>query len=214
MTSNKKTILSVDDDPTNLFIIEECLNDQYTVISADSGKKAVELLKDNPTSLPDIILLDVMMPQMDGFQTLAKIREIDKEIPVIFITALGRQEDICKGLEAGAQDYIIKPFHLQELKSRVDTHIKASNYLKLTKETIKIETVKAMITSIAHEINNPLTVVMSNVEFITPTGEEDQKILETINNNLTRIANIIKKIEHLEHVEFSNYIGTKKMLQL
>ncbi|MBF0297222.1 MAG: response regulator [Oligoflexia bacterium] len=213
--NQKAVILSVDDDPTNLLIIEQCFLDNHIIISTSSGKDALEKLsKKENMQIPDLVLLDIMLPEMDGFEIIKKIREINSEIPVIFITALTSPEDICKGLTAGAQDYITKPFNIQELRSRVNTHLNAGRYLKLVQEISHLEAVQAMITSLAHEINNPLTIALSNLDFIDCVDEEQNSIKSTINNNLLRIATVIKKIEHLKKIEFTSYFGNKKMIKL
>ena len=114
--SRSRRVLVVDDEPRMIHFIRLNLeHDGYEVIEATSGTEALENLRDR---LPDLILLDVMMPEMDGFETLQLLREIST-VPVIMLTAKGEEEDRVRGLELGADDYITKPFSPREMVSRV-----------------------------------------------------------------------------------------------
>lgn len=114
--SRSRRVLVVDDEPRMIHFIRLNLeHDGYEVIEATSGTEALEQLRDR---LPDLILLDVMMPDMDGFETLQLLREIST-VPVIMLTAKGEEEDRVRGLELGADDYITKPFSPREMVSRV-----------------------------------------------------------------------------------------------
>lgn len=127
----KNTILIVDDTPENIDILVELLEDFDKQI-AINGADALETAFENP---PDLILLDIMMPEMDGYEVCKKLRADDrtKDIPVIFLTAKTQKEDIVKGFEAGGQDYITKPFDVHELMERVKTHLE----LKTQRELLK-----------------------------------------------------------------------------
>jgi len=115
-TSRKYRILVVDDERRMVgFIRLNLEQDGFEVIEAYNGSEALERLRD---SLPDLILLDVMMPDIDGFEVLRLIREIS-QVPVIMLTAKGEEDDKVKGLELGADDYVTKPFSPRELVSRV-----------------------------------------------------------------------------------------------
>ena len=116
-------ILVVDDTPANIGVLLEALeNASYQVLVAESGHSALAQLEH---VTPDVILLDVMMPGMDGFETCAqlKARPSWRQIPVIFMTALDEPEQKVRAFEAGAMDYIVKPFFEQEVLARVKTHI-------------------------------------------------------------------------------------------
>lgn len=111
-----KRILVVDDEPRMIGFIRMNLElEGYQVIEAHTGLEALEMVR---TQLPDLILLDVMMPQLDGFETLRMLREFSS-IPVIMLTAKGEEDDKVFGLELGADDYVTKPFGSRELSSRV-----------------------------------------------------------------------------------------------
>jgi len=114
--SDPKMILVVDDEPRYLSLVEINLETAgYEVITAMNGQQAVDAVVEHK---PDIVLLDVMMPVMDGFTACERIREFSS-IPIIILTAKGEERDRVRGLDAGADDYIIKPFSAQELLARV-----------------------------------------------------------------------------------------------
>jgi DNA-binding response OmpR family regulator len=112
----RRKVLVVDDEPRMIHFIRLNLeHDGFQVTEALSGAEALEVMRD---TLPDLILLDVMMPDLDGFETLQLIREISN-VPIIMLTAKGEEDDRVRGLELGADDYVTKPFSPRELVSRV-----------------------------------------------------------------------------------------------
>ncbi|MFP4155492.1 MAG: response regulator [Halothiobacillaceae bacterium] len=120
---NKATLLIVDDEPTNLAVLSELLRAEYRIRAARSGEAALDAIRRAP--VPDLVLLDVMMPGMDGYAVLARLRA-DPElarIPVIFLTALGAAEDEERGLLAGAVDYITKPIKPAVVRARVKSQL-------------------------------------------------------------------------------------------
>jgi sigma-B regulation protein RsbU (phosphoserine phosphatase) len=120
---NQKTVLVIDDAPANIQIVNSILKDIYKIRIATSGSKALELVKVAP--LPDLVLLDVVMPEMDGYE-VCKSLKMDPEtrdIPVIFLTGQTEVEDETKGFDVGAVDYIHKPFSPAVVKARVQTHL-------------------------------------------------------------------------------------------
>ena len=121
--AEKGLALVVDDTPNNIEVLSDVLlSDDYKVITAFKGQTALELAEKEQ---PDIILLDIMMPGMDGFEVcrLLKENETTREIPVIFMTALTETEDKIKGFDLGAVDYVTKPFHYKEVLARVGAHL-------------------------------------------------------------------------------------------
>jgi len=126
---NKLTILAVDDEKINLNILIELLGDDYEVSVALNGKKALKLVEKKEI---DLILLDIMMPDMDGYEVcqILKSQSKTKDIPILFITAKTDDESIVKGFEIGGIDYISKPFRPIELQARVKTHLKLGQTLK------------------------------------------------------------------------------------
>ncbi|MFP5260217.1 MAG: diguanylate cyclase [Acidobacteriota bacterium] len=116
------TVLVVDDAPSNLAILTETLRSEYDVRIASSGPQALRLVDENP---PDLILLDIVMPKMDGFEVCRRLkaRAVTCNIPVIFLTSKGEVSDETQGLALGAVDYIIKPVSVPIVQARVRTHV-------------------------------------------------------------------------------------------
>ncbi len=131
---DKKTILIVDDSPENLTILYKILRDDYKIVGASSGSEALRLVAVNK---PDLILLDIMMPDISGFEVCSTLKEQDslKEIPVIFITALVEEANEARGFEVGAVDYITKPFKPSILKHRINTHLELKSQKDLLQKS-------------------------------------------------------------------------------
>ena len=167
----------VDDLPQNIFILREALQDQYELAAALNGKKALEWLGENR---PDLILLDIMMPDINGYELCRTIQEMPplKGTPVIFITALNETENKTRGFESGAVDYILKPFDTDEVKSRIQLHLELKEYrdnlLELvTEKTRHLEesniALKVLIRSMAAEKKAVEEKVLFNVrELVLP----------------------------------------------
>jgi putative two-component system response regulator len=129
----KQTVLVVDDTPDNLSLITSLLKDLYRVKIATSGNKALQIAFSNEP--PDLILLDIMMPEMDGYEVCRHLKNDSQtaEIPVIFLTAKSEIEDELKGFELGAVDFIVKPISPPIVIARVRTHLRlkrVTDYLK------------------------------------------------------------------------------------
>lgn len=118
----KPTLLLVDDEPVNLRVLKQLLANDYQLIFARNGEEALKLA---PSRQPNLILLDVMMPGLTGFEVCRQLKQQDntKQIPVIFVTALNDEQDETQGFDAGAVDYITKPISPAIVKARVKTHL-------------------------------------------------------------------------------------------
>ncbi len=134
----KQTILVVDDTPENIDILVGVLKTDYKVKAAPNGEKALQVVKKSP---PDLILLDIMMPVMDGYETCRRLKEnpASREIPIIFLTAKTEIEEVVKGFDLGAVDYVTKPFNPTELMARVNTHLTIQQQKIQLAETEKIK---------------------------------------------------------------------------
>jgi response regulator RpfG family c-di-GMP phosphodiesterase/signal transduction histidine kinase len=130
--AGKETILVVDDSPDNLALMAGLLQDRYWVQLAGSGEEAVRVAASEP---PDLILLDIHMPGIDGYEVLARLKASPpaREVPVIFLTASSDVEDERKGLELGAVDFIAKPVSPAVLLSRVGNHLQLKRVRDLLK---------------------------------------------------------------------------------
>ena len=123
----KKTIFVVDDSNTNLALSEKALQDQYRVITLPSAAKMFKFLE---KTTPDLILLDIEMPEMDGFEALSRLKENKADIPVIFLTSLLDAEVEVKGFQLGVIDFITKPFSAPVLVNRIKTHLQIDDIIR------------------------------------------------------------------------------------
>jgi putative two-component system response regulator len=140
-------ILIVDDDPVNLAVLGGLLHPHYEVLVAPSGERALEIASREPP--PELVLLDVMMPGMDGYAVLARLRKnpATRDIPVIFLTALGEARDEERGLDLGAADYIAKPIKPAVLLARVRTQLlakRATDFLRDHNAFLEAEVARRM----------------------------------------------------------------------
>ncbi|OHD61628.1 MAG: hypothetical protein A2014_07735 [Spirochaetes bacterium GWF1_49_6] len=141
MEERKARVLIVDDTPINIKVLSDALKDDYKISVAQSGKKALELVH-NPDQ-PDIILLDVMMPEMDGYEVCRRLKSdpATVKIPVIFVTAMSEEHDEELGFEVGAVDYITKPFSIPLARQRIGLHIELKRYRDSLEELVNEQTV-------------------------------------------------------------------------
>jgi signal transduction histidine kinase len=198
MFTNDGFILIVDDNPTNLSVLAHTLKSAgFSIRIAIDGERALEQLQDD-CDLPELILLDVQMPGIDGYETcnIIKANLHTQHIPVIFMTALADTESKVKGLSLGAVDYITKPFEDEEILARVRVHLHNCQLTKtlqqwngqleqrIAERTYELEkaqlqvvqqekfaTMGQLVAGVAHEINNPISCIFSNIvpayEYIT-----------------------------------------------
>lgn len=174
-STDVQTILIVDDTPENIDVLDGLLRTDYRVKVAVNGKRALRIA--DSSDPPDIILLDVMMPEMDGYEVCRKLKQNEntKEIPVIFITARREMEDEKLGLELGAVDYITKPFSPPIVKIRIKNHLElktARENLKkqneILKENVKLREDVDQITR--HDLKNPLLTIINAPAMMQKSG--------------------------------------------
>jgi len=183
-----KTILIVDDDEKNIKLLKAYLQaEEYRIFQALNGEDALKMVNNFN---PDVILLDVMMPGIDGFEVCKRLKtdEKTKMIPVVMVTALREREDRIKALEAGADDFLSKPVNKTELLVRVKSLLRIKSYhdqllnsykeIALKNERLKeLERIKEGLTHmIIHDLNNPLSAIYGNLEMIKV---ENQNLSET-----------------------------------
>jgi signal transduction histidine kinase len=218
-------VLVVDDTPANLGLVVECLEGNNLRVAV--ARDGAEALRRAELVQPDLILLDVMMPGIDGFETCRKLKAIEKtrDIPVIFMTSLTRTEDKITGFRAGAVDYITKPLQVEEVAARVNTHLKLRALQKLqeqqniqlqkevkTREQAEealievINGVRNVSNAIAHDLRTPLTELRSRLEVLTLTlrrqgNDECLPELEVALADVDRVISIFNALLRLAEID-------------
>jgi len=191
------TVLIVDDLPDNLRVLRQALEPQgYQIQVAGDGRSAIEIATETH---PDLILLDVQMPEMDGFEACRRLKadSATADIPVIFVTARAETESVVRGFEVGSVDYIIKPFQTEEVLARVDTHLRVDRLTRSLSEANRHinEAAKRkmdFLASMSHELRTPITAIRGYADNVLDgiTGE--------INERQTRsISRIVENSDHL-----------------
>lgn len=203
------TLLIVDDNPTNLELLLDTLKDSgFKVLVARDGPSTFQRLSH---ALPDLILLDVLMPGMDGFEVCRKLKEnkATRDIPVIFMTSLDDTHNKIKGFQVGAVDYVTKPFQQEEVLVRVTTHLilrrlqqeLQQKNAELARANAELEErnreLDTFAQTVAHELKNPLGLVMGFAEIIAKEGslpDDLRRLLEVIAKSGRKMRSIINEL--------------------
>lgn len=191
--SEPKNILIVDDQPENLqSIIYYLERYDYKINISMSGEGALEVLE---YTAPDIILLDVLMPGIDGFETCRRIKANPdwSDIPILFMTAVTDTPNKVKGFEAGCQDYITKPIQYEELLARVRTHIKIRHMQEEIFKYEKLQALGILAGGIAHDFNNILSIILGNIQLLKEEVK-DTIIIKATEKAVMRAANLSKSL--------------------
>lgn len=185
----------VDDDQITSRILSQMLTKRgYLVECADSARECLEFLQNDT---PDLILLDIVMPEMNGLQLLESIRSVYSsiDIPVVMATSKTQAADIVAALKLGANDYIQKPVNVDVAEARINAQITAVRNHRDAVEKKEVEALNTLIATYNHEINNPLTIAYGLLR--KSKKEQSLEYLDKIGESLQRVANIVKKIENI-----------------
>ncbi|NJM45285.1 MAG: response regulator [Alkalinema sp. RU_4_3] len=229
-SDNPLRILLVDDTPTNLKVLAEALHGQgWKTLMAADGESAIEQVE---YLRPDLILLDVMMPGIDGFETCRRLKANPgtQDIPIIFMTALSDTVDKVRGLELGAVDYVTKPFQHEEVIARTKLHLRLSQLTHKLEQEVqsrtqdlsqslsqlqqaqlqlvqseKMSTLGQLVAGIGHEINNPIGFINGNLKYVQEYANDLFRLLELYQ---TKLPNPDAELEDLiEEIDPPYLIG-------
>jgi DNA-binding response OmpR family regulator len=203
MPAKKTTILAADDDPQLLRLMTRNLQlEGYDVLAASDGQQALELIENNS---PDLVLLDVMMPKMDGFTVCYRVREFSS-VPIIIVTARGQDQDKVRGLDLGADDYLTKPFSVDELLARVRAVLRRAQFA--TREhTLGLQATTAT-GNLLIDYSQHMVIKSGQEIALTPT---EYRIIAYLAQNVGRV---VTQDLLLEHVWGPEYLGESHMLQV
>jgi two-component system, sensor histidine kinase and response regulator len=216
-TEKQFLILIVDDVEENVQLLGNILQEQkFDVSFASNGKYALEVLE---SETPDLIMLDIMMPDMDGFEICKKIKENprNKDIPIIFLTAKTQQEDIIKGFEMGAVDYVTKPFELSELLARVNNHLS----LKKAKDELKESnlTKSKFFSIITNDIKDILLGIKSFSSFMLQEINSNDygnvtKYAKILNNDASKLFEFTENIIEWVNIQTNNFESSNRKIKI
>ena len=184
------TILGVDDRPRNLDILRKTLERDYTVITAASGEEALQIA---PRLRPDLVLLDIMMPGIDGYETCRRLRAQPElsAIKIIMVSAKAMTSERLEGYAAGADDYVVKPFDQDELLAKVRVYAR----LKSVEEVDRLKS--DLLDLLSHETGTPLTGIMGALNLLrdtTPLAAEQQELVSIAESSSMRLQSLVKRI--------------------
>ncbi len=216
-----KRILVIDDLPENVFLLKDRLEHEgYEVLTADCGNSGIEKATDE---IPDLILLDVMMPDINGFEVCKTLVNDSRTsgIPILLVTAKTDAEDTKEGLDAGAFDYIKKPINKIELIARVKSALKLSDANKLLVEVEKRNTFFATVVTANHRIKQPLTILSLSSAAIKRELKKDKISKDTllgkikyIDTAINEITNVLDQLNTIKEPVLSDYTKNVKMIKV
>ncbi len=211
-------VLVAEDDITSLKILESILKQWgYEVITTRDGLEALQVLQ--TSGAPQLAILDWMMPGMDGPAVCSALRGQERRDPLylILLTAKGRNGDIVKGLEAGADDYIAKPYVNEELQARINVGRRIIAFQAKLKEREKLQGVLEMAGAVCHELNQPLQVVSVYAEMLLmdmPGNDPQFKMLTSIKTGVKRIGKLTEKIMNITRYKSKPYLSNGKIVDI
>lgn len=205
-------VMVIDDHPENLAVMEADLEEAgYRVALAESGPKGLALIE---TEHPDLVLLDLSMPGMDGLEVCRRIRQdrATRDLPIIMVTGRDSEKDVVSGLDAGGSDYITKPVHPETLLARIRTQLRIKYLQDSLKATItELQRLQQMRTDfvamITHDLKAPLTTIVGFAQMLQegvlgePPGEKFRKRLEQIEENGQRLTRMINDFLTFSKIE-------------
>ena len=186
--SRKPKVLAVDDKRPNLLALEATLGSEYSLVFAHSGQEAIALFERSPEAV-DLILMDVQMPDMDGFETAKRIKQLPggEDVPIIFVTAVVREDPFVKqGFEAGGIDYFTKPFDPDVLKMKIAVYASYKIQDELLRQRERHVKESEELLRVGHKLSLmleslPIGVLIADVEGrICQTTEQVARILGSI----------------------------------
>ena len=215
-TAGAPVLVIVDDPNIRLPLAKRLEMEGFRCQTAQDGEEGFSLLADGV----DLVLSDVDMPRLDGFGLLERMRSEPeyRDIPVIIMAAHARSaEEVSRGLGLGANDYVRKPFEWLELSARVQAQMRIREVSRLTAEKQRDLAIIELAGAVAHEINNPLAVIMARLELMLSDLDESDanyKNLEQVDHLVHRIANVVQKMSQVRRYQVQNYCGGVNILDL
>ena len=216
-----KKVLVVDDQKDNVFVLKDRLQREgYEILEAYDGETCIKIAESDK---PDIVLLDVMMPGMSGFEVckVLSTSEKTKLIPIILVTALTEAEDLEEGFQVGAFDYVKKPFNRIELIARVKAALRFSESQQVMIEYEKVKTFSATVSTANHEIKQPLTLInLSTAAVNRELGKDElnkkviQKRIRFIEDATRDIITVLDQLSAIKTPVLTDWVNDVKLIDL
>lgn len=215
-----KRILIVDDDASNRFLMEQILKrGGFESESLDSGFRAVETAREIH---PDLILLDIMMPDRDGLNILRELKKDNKtaQIPVIMVTGRYESELLATALEAGASDYVRKPIDSVEILARINAALKLAMYMDEHRKLDQLKVVQEMVGAISHNINQPLTALRTHMAILEQKTSENEICsaiephLSGIRASIEELIGMVEKLKRVSRYERIKYMEKVQIVDI
>ncbi len=219
MDEIKDKILIVEDEADTRFILTKLLQkENYDVVAVGNGAEALEKLE---SFLPKVIVADWTMPVMDGLELCDRVKQIEKLKAVFFIilTARAAVKDRVKGLDVGADDFLLKPTENQELLARIRSGIRIFNLQSQLKKSEREKALLQMAATIGHNLNNPLGSLKLFIEDLELEIKEKKKTnfdedFSLINEAIDRINILANDLSKLKDPTIEVYASDTKMIKL
>ncbi|MCI5218751.1 MAG: response regulator, partial [Candidatus Electrothrix sp. LOE2] len=206
--SKKHTLLIIDDIVDNLMLLGEAMSSEYKIKVATGGVQGLELAVQSPK--PDLILLDIMMPGIDGYEVCRRLKadRRTRHIPVIFLSALDKESDELQGLDAGAVDFITKPFKLEVVRARINTQLELLR-MRQQLQTARLKAEAAsqsksvFLANMSHEIRTPMSAIMGMTDLALEKASDSQQrsYLETVKLSADSLLALINDILDFSKIE-------------
>lgn len=213
-------ILVIDDDPAIVHLIEYSLRRRgYMVRAAENGREGLRRIEEK---MPDLVILDVMMPEMDGWETCQRIRR-DSNVPILMLTARSEEDDIVQGLELGADEYVAKPFSMRELLARMEATLRRAELGRqqgLAEAETQMEHLRRVILrNVSHELRTPLTLILTNLQLALKNRfgddiEGQQRFIQAAIDSTYHLHNLIEDLIVLSALDQGEVEAIRQVIKL
>lgn len=210
-------ILAIEDSKVAQAQLLDILEGEYLVTLEENGASAIAAAVE---TVPDLILLDVNLPGMNGYDICRQLKgdSSTREIPVIFLTSCDTGGEKVKGFQAGADDYIVKPFYPDELLARISLHLASRREKQMAVELERLKLLREMAVAISHEFNNPLTAIVWHVHLankeLDEGNEKARAHLSDLKLELNKIQKMVARLADVTRDASTEYVMGEKMIDL
>jgi DNA-binding response OmpR family regulator len=217
MVPEMEKVLVIDDSKVTQMLVRDILVGSYELTFRDDAHSGIVAAK---KAVPDLILLDVRLPDKDGFAVCRELKNFaaTREIPVIFITTMDAEAERVRGFDAGAEDYVVKPFFPNELLSRVKVHLASRQASRQAVELERLTVFRELAVTLSHEINNPLTTIYAHLHQLQQEyGQSSDKVphaLQDIQQQVGRIRDITHRLAKATEAARTSYCKDITMIDL